>query len=121
MECYAGQLNQVFMNLLSNAIDALEQVCSQNAYFHPQITIHTTLTPDQQASIAITDNGPGIPNPIQAKIFNPFFTTKSLGQGTGMGLSISYQIITEKHGGELTCHSSPGEGTTFTILIPLKQ
>ncbi|HEY9735317.1 MAG TPA: PAS domain S-box protein [Trichocoleus sp.] len=123
IECYAGQLNQVFMNILSNAIDALEeaweaqQQSTKAAASTPTITIETQLT-DAEVIIAIADNGPGIPPAAQARLFDPFFTTKPIGKGTGMGLSISYQIITERHQGTLTCSSDPGEGTTFTITIP---
>ncbi|RZM76000.1 PAS domain-containing sensor histidine kinase [Leptolyngbya iicbica] len=123
VECYAGQLNQVFMNVLSNAIDALEgrRSLPTAEAVPPQITIQTILTPDQQVNIHIHDNGPGIPDTIRQQIFDPFFTTKPVGKGTGMGLSISYQIITEKHGGRFVCESIPQGGTTFTITIPLSQ
>ena len=122
VECYAGQLNQVFMNILSNAIDALEE----GRATHPAekagawITISTELTAQQQVKVRIQDNGPGIPEDRRSRLFDPFFTTKPIGKGTGLGLSISYQIVTEKHGGRLTCDSQVGEGTTFTITIPLK-
>ncbi len=114
VNCYAGQLNQVFMNILSNAIDALENVS------HPQLTISTALQ-DDQIVITISDNGSGMPEEVRSQIFNPFFTTKPIGKGTGMGLSISYQIVTDRHGGVLTCDSAAGSGTTFTIQIPQQQ
>ena len=112
--CYAGQLNQVFMNIMSNAIDALDAVES------PQLTLRTRLDVDQVV-ISIRDNGMGMNEAVRSQIFNPFFTTKPIGQGTGMGLSISYQIVTERHGGSLQVSSIPNEGTTFTIQIPLNQ
>ncbi|MEL6602656.1 MAG: PAS domain-containing protein [Cyanobacteria bacterium J06614_10] len=112
--CYAGQLNQVFMNILSNGIDALEGTD------HPQLMISTRLQGDQ-VKITIGDNGMGMSEAVRSQICNPFFTTKPIGQGTGMGLSISYQIVTERHGGSLETASTPGEGTTFTIQIPLQQ
>ncbi|MEM9003480.1 MAG: PAS domain S-box protein [Cyanobacteria bacterium P01_F01_bin.86] len=123
VECYAGQLNQVFMNIISNAIDALTEIRTGQ---HPTkceacITIQTQQTDDHQVSIHIRDNGTGIPETIRDRLFDPFFTTKPIGKGTGMGLSISYQIITEKHGGRLTYQSEMNEGTTFKIKIPLKQ
>ncbi len=123
VECYAGQLNQVFMNILSNALDALEAIRTGQ---HPdknvaRIVITTALTADNQVSIAIQDNGEGIPPGIRDRLFDPFFTTKPIGKGTGMGLSISYQIVTGKHGGSLTCTSQEGVGTTFTVTIPLQQ
>lgn len=117
VECYAGQLNQAFMNIISNAIDALEENGSQ----HKQIKITTSLVNSGWVQIAIADNGIGIPQLIQQQIFDPFFTTKPVGKGTGMGMSISYQIVTEKHGGKLECFSTPDEGTEFLIQIPIKQ
>ena len=123
VECYVGQLNQVFMNVLSNAIDALEDIRRGQDPNKSSACIHiqTQLTDHYQVKIGIRDNGPGIPEEIQARLFDPFFTTKPIGKGTGMGLSISYQIVTEKHKGYLTCDSQVGEGTTFMIAIPLKQ
>lgn len=111
IECYAGQLNQVFMNILANAADALEKADQG------QITV-TTEVSNGYALIAIADNGPGIPEDIRGNIFNPFFTTKPVGQGTGMGLSISYQIVCDRHGGSLTCESAVGQGTRFVVKIP---
>lgn len=115
VECYAGQLNQVFMNLLANAGQAI--VRSGNVWI-------TTWLEDQGAgvgrvAIAIRDDGAGVPEELLPKIFDPFFTTKDVGEGTGLGLSISYGII-EKHQGEITVESTPGEGTEFTLKIPLK-
>ncbi|MBD1823655.1 PAS domain-containing protein [Cyanobacteria bacterium FACHB-DQ100] len=114
IECRAGQINQVFMNLLSNAIDALE------ATAQPRITIRTSVV-DDWVEIAIADNGMGVPEPIQQRIFDPFFTTKPVGKGTGMGMSISYQIIVEKHHGKLYCHSTPGQGAEFVVELPIRQ
>ncbi|WP_413174084.1 ATP-binding protein [Anabaena azotica] len=122
VECYAGQLNQVFMNILANGIDALEETIANGQKIEqPQIQIQTQLINDDQVTICIKDNGYGIPENIQKHLFEPFFTTKSVGKGTGLGLSISYQIITEKHGGNLKCNSYPHLGTEFIITIPLKQ
>ncbi|MBE9061173.1 PAS domain-containing protein [cf. Phormidesmis sp. LEGE 11477] len=114
VECYPSQINQVVMNLLANAIDALGQTST------PRIKISTRLHQDQ-AVITISDNGPGIPETVRARIFDPFFTTKPVGKGTGMGLSISYQIVTEKHKGTLSVSSEPGQSTQFIISIPLWQ
>lgn len=122
LNCHAGQLNQVFMNILANAIDALEEHQSGQARELREvmeITITTSLLDDGFARISIADNGPGIPKNIQQKLFDPFFTTKAIGKGTGLGLSISYQIVTEKHAGRLTCISEIGQGTEFQIDIPL--
>ena len=121
VDCYPGQLNQVFMNVLANAIDALTDHNPEETTPH-QITIRTSSSPDGKwVAVAIADNGPGIPDEIQHRIFDPFFTTKAVGKGTGLGMSISYQIITEKHGGILTCHSEPGQGTEFIIQVPTTQ
>jgi two-component system NtrC family sensor kinase len=117
VNCYAGQLNQVFVNILVNAIDAIEESASSDR--QPCISIQTQVIDDNYVEIAISDNGSGIPEAIQQQIFNPFFTTKPVGKGTGMGMAISYQIITEKHKGRLTCVSSLGKGTEFIIHIPI--
>ncbi|HIK26725.1 MAG TPA: GAF domain-containing protein [Oscillatoriaceae cyanobacterium M7585_C2015_266] len=116
VQCYPAQLNQVFMNLLSNAIDALEEGNTSQ----PTIWIRTQVQQGNRAIISIADNGPGIPTAIRDRIFDPFFTTKPVGKGTGLGLSISYQIIVEKHGGVIQCLSQPGEGTEFRIEIPIQ-
>ncbi len=123
VECYAGQLNQVFMNILANAIDALEEslVNDPRKVTIPQIRICTELMEGDRVKISIADNGLGIPSVIKARLFDPFFTTKAIGKGTGMGLSISYQIISDRHGGSLECISQPGAGAEFVIAIPLWQ
>lgn len=122
VECYAGQLNQVFMNILTNAIDALEDLLvGKKTTDSLQICICTQLLNSNQVTISISDNGMGIPEEIQQRLFDPFFTTKPIGKGTGMGLSISYQIICERHGGSLECISHLGVGTKFVITIPLCQ
>ena len=127
VECYAGQLNQVFMNILSNAIDALEENINgarktgDRQPDAPLIQIRTELLTSNRLLIAIADNGSGIPDSVQKRLFDPFFTTKEVGKGTGMGLSISYQIVTEKHGGSLECVSAPKQGAEFRIEIPISQ
>lgn len=117
VECYPSQLNQVFMNIISNAIDALEA----SAIASPSITILTSIIDTNWVEIRIIDNGVGIPESVQSKLFDPFFTTKSVGKGTGLGLSISYQIVTEKHGGKIYCYSTVGQGTEFVLKIPVRQ
>ncbi|MEH1925446.1 ATP-binding protein [Nostoc sp.] len=119
IQCFAGQLNQVFMNLLANAIDALEDAFQKELCRNPLIRIFSEQI-NENAIIRITDNGIGIPEEIQSRLFDPFFTTKPIGKGTGMGLSISYQIITDRHGGSLQCISSPGHGAEFIIAIPIR-
>jgi PAS domain S-box-containing protein len=137
IECYAGQINQVFMNILVNAIDALEsrQVSGDSMgneiiveYPCPQIKICTEITENsepnselQSVVVRIKDNGLGMTERVRRLLFDPFFTTKAVGQGTGLGLSISYQIIVVKHGGKLECVSAPREGTEFIIELPIHQ
>ncbi|AFY35839.1 response regulator [Calothrix sp. PCC 7507] len=124
IECYVGQLNQVFMNLLTNAIDALDEQNSRpylvNNAEPATIQIRTQRVHQDWVKICIADNGSGIPADLQPKVFDPFFTTKPVGKGTGLGLSISHQIIVEKHQGQLLCHSELGKGTEFVINLPCK-
>ena len=139
IQCYPAQLNQVFMNLLLNAIDACEessvignasltnripsltndsgQICNK----HPLIRISTEINRHDRVVVRIADNGSGISAEVQNRMFDPFFTTKPVGSGTGLGLSISYQIVKESHGGELRCHSEVGNGTEFAIELPMEQ
>ena len=120
VSCYPGELNQVFVNILSNAIDALEESSSEKSGQSKDRTILIrTERREEKVAIRIADNGPGIPEELQQRLFDPFFTTKPVGKGTGLGLSISYQIVVEKHGGQLTCISTPDLGTEFVIAIPL--
>ena len=123
VKCYPGQLNQVCMNILSNAIDALEEQAwkSADGDWSPAITIKTELAGNDSISIHISDNGPGIPDNLRDKIFDPFFTTKPVGKGTGLGMSISHEIVAAKHRGMLTCHPILPQGTRFTITIPVFQ
>jgi two-component system, NtrC family, sensor kinase len=126
IQCFAGQLNQVFMNILSNAIDALEErdrMRSLDEQNQDPSTIHiiTQMTDNTNVFIRIIDNGIGILLHIKEKIFDPFFTTKPVGKGTGMGMSISYQIIVKTHNGTLECFSDPKTGTEFQMRIPIEQ
>lgn len=120
VECYPSQLNQVFMNLLSNAIDALFESNRRDKI----ITISTALLRENGAKfikVAIADNGPGIPEKIKDQIFNPFFTTKPVGKGTGLGLAISYKIVVDGHGGTINISTPPGRGTEFSVKIPFHK
>ncbi|MEG4395272.1 PAS domain S-box protein [Microcoleus sp. BROC3] len=126
VECYSGQLNQVFMNLLINAIDAVEE---RERSFQPAgdsspvptIKIRTEVVEGERVKIAIADSGTGIPESMQQRLFDPFFTTKPVGKGTGLGLAISYEIVVKKHQGKLLCNSELGIGTEFVIEIPIRQ
>jgi signal transduction histidine kinase len=118
IECYAGQLNQVFMNIINNSIDALSEATGNEK---GQILIRTSINESDWVVVAIADNGSGMNQEIQQRIFDPFFTTKPVGKGTGLGLSISYQLVVEKHNGQLKCISAPGEGAQFIIEIPVRQ
>ncbi len=121
VDCYPGQLNQVLMNILANAIDAIAERPATALKTTPgEIIITSRRSGETHVQISIADNGAGIPAAIQAKLFDPFFTTKAVGQGTGLGLSISYQIIVEQHGGEITCESVLGEGSCFTVTLPIR-
>ena len=126
VECYPSELNQVFMNILSNAIDALEERMKENCLLIPQIRISTEVLRGngQQSTekivIRIADNGCGLPFKVKQRVFDPFFTTKPIGKGTGLGLSISHAIVVEKHHGELYCNSRLGQGTEFAIELPLR-
>lgn len=119
--CYASQVNQVFLNLLDNAIDALYLKISQvpPSSFTPTIWIGTELTTSETVKIGIKDNGVGMTEETQSSLFDPCFTTKHLGRGIGLGLLGIYQIVVEKHKGQLTCHSLLGEGTEFVMEIPV--
>ncbi|MEM9090138.1 MAG: ATP-binding protein, partial [Cyanobacteria bacterium P01_F01_bin.53] len=154
VECSAGHLNQVFMNILTNAIDALRSgpgtsgpdINPQNKEqsSQPHITIRTSIIqppiaiPSKSSAsasasetgewletkwvqIEIADNGPGMTEAVQKSMFEPFFTTKPVGQGNGLGMSLSYQIITDRHHGKLECASTPGQGTTLKIQLPCHQ
>ena len=127
VECCAGQLNQVFMNLLANAIDVLEEAAAGNGIyggtsntFEPTITITTTHQPEHNTvQVAIADNGMGIHPDHRSKLFDPFFTTKPVGKGTGLGLAISHEIITKQHQGNIQVESQVGTGTTFILTLPI--
>jgi len=126
IECYAGQLNQVFMNFLSNAIYALNHCDKERSQKQMKnqprtITIRTSMLNCDWVRISFKDNGPGMTSDVINRLFNPFFTTKPVGDGTGLGLSISYQIVVEKHGGDLKCLSQPDQGAEFVIEIPVRQ
>jgi signal transduction histidine kinase len=122
--CHVGQINQVFMNIIANAIDAIEESNAKRLdrdepLPESAVTICTARSGTDWVEIIIADNGTGMPEKIKQHIFNPFFTTKPVGKGTGMGMAISYKIITENHAGKLECQSILGEGTAFSIQLPV--
>ncbi|MEO1395191.1 MAG: PAS domain-containing protein [Cyanobacteria bacterium J06634_5] len=121
VECYASQLNQVFMNILANAIDALESELIEDPTTEkkPQITLRTEAC-NSSIVVRLIDNGTGIPEAVRSRMFDPFFTTKPIGKGTGMGMAISYQIVVEKHLGQIECFSTEGVGTEFVITVPTR-
>jgi signal transduction histidine kinase len=127
VQCYAGQLNQVFMNILTNAIEAIEEYNTERSLediknYPSAIWICTEVLADRnQVVIVISDNGPGMTQEVAHRLFEPFFTTKPVGSGTGLGMSISYQIVVKKHRGQVQCISAPGYGTAFLIYIPIQQ
>jgi len=111
-------IGRVILNLLNNAFyTVMERAGNANTDFKPKVSV-TTKRESNAVMIEIADNGSGIPDDKLAKIFQPFFTTKPTGEGTGLGLSLSYDIITKGHGGQLTCDTKPNEYTNFTITLP---
>jgi signal transduction histidine kinase len=126
VECYAGQLNQAFMNLLSSVIDTLEEYDRKRSpeeihFSRSTIRICTEVTDREFVTIQITDNGPGMTEEVRTRLFDPFYTPKTNGKSTKIGLALSYQIVVDKHGGQMQCISAPGQGTEFIIAIPIRQ
>ncbi|SEH92893.1 Cyclic nucleotide-binding domain-containing protein [Mycolicibacterium rutilum] len=110
LHCYPGDLNQVWTNIIENAVQAMDG--------HGTLTIRTARENDQMIRVEICDDGPGIPEDIVDRIFTPFFTTKPFGQGTGLGLDLAWRIVVEKHGGNISVQSQPGD-TRFVVCLPL--
>jgi len=112
--------SRVILNLCHNAFDALRDKlkAEKETGYQPKLSVRTRRT-EEEISIEVADNGPGIPEAIQDKILQPFFTTKKGTEGTGLGLSISNDIV-KAHGGKMTIHSRPGEATTFRITLPIQ-
>jgi len=116
VQCSIGDLNQVFLNLLVNAADAAVE--TQTPESPGRVTIRSWAE-EQHVVIEIADTGPGIPDALAKKVFEPFFTTKPAGRGTGQGLALARTIVVEGHGGSIDFTSAPGEGTTFTVCLPI--
>ena len=110
IEALGSELNQVWTNIIDNAIDAMDG--------KGEITLHTSHD-ENRVTVEIADNGPGIPADIQGRIFEPFFTTKPPGKGSGLGLHISHDIVTNKHGGQIAVESRPGQ-TKFIVILPIQ-
>lgn len=124
VNCFPGQLNQVFMNILANAIDMFDEMAQIQSFEDiescpQQITVRTTPHANQ-VEIQISDNGKGMPEDLMTRIFDHLFTTKGVGKGTGLGLAIARQIVVEKHSGSLDVHSEVGQGTQFCIRLPIE-
>ncbi|NES98274.1 MAG: PAS domain-containing protein, partial [Desertifilum sp. SIO1I2] len=123
VNCFPGQLNQVFMNVIANAIDALEEINIEKSFaeiqaYSNRIIITTSIIDRQFVRISIADNGKGMNAEVKEKIFDHLFTTKAVGKGTGLGLAIAKSIVESTHSGKLSCNSVLGQGTEFLIEIP---
>jgi signal transduction histidine kinase len=116
--CFAGDINQAVLNILVNAGHAIGDVVAGTAN-RGSIRIRTWRDGDR-AVIAISDTGTGVPASIRDKLYDPFFTTKPVGTGTGQGLAITRSIVVDKHGGQITLESEVGKGTTFFLRIPIR-
>jgi signal transduction histidine kinase len=116
LPCYPADLNQVWTNIIDNAIAAMHSDGMRGG----TLTVRTSHEGDHMARIEICDTGPGIPDDIRGRIFVPFFTTKPVGEGTGLGLDLAWQIVVKKHHGDLRVQSKPGD-TRFIVLLPLEM
>lgn len=124
VEVVSGEIGRVLLNLYNNAFYAVQAKAKITLIgYHPRVKVSSkrlvTQSDHPALELRVSDNGTGIPDTIMAKVFQPFFTTKPTGEGTGLGLSLSYDIITKGHGGALTVESQPGQGSTFTLTLPI--
>ena len=118
VRCRPGEINQVFLNLIVNAAQAIAE--KYDGAEEKQGKIHVrAVGMNDFVEVRIEDNGIGIPESIRHRVFDPFFTTKEVGKGTGQGLSLVHSIVVKKHGGEVDLESKPGEGTTFIVRLPI--
>ncbi len=119
IEVFPQEITRVFLNLISNGFYAVTKRKTENggAGFEPTVTA-TTKDRGEHVEIRIRDNGTGIPPHVKEKMFNPFFTTKPAGEGTGLGLSMSHDIIVKQHGGRIEVVTEPGQFTEFTVVLP---
>jgi len=116
--CLEGEINQVLLNVIVNAAHAIAETQSESVTEKGSIVIETRVE-GQDVVIRIADSGCGIPEALLERVFDPFFTTKDVGKGTGQGLAIAHSVVVDKHGGKLQVTSSPGEGATFLIRLPI--
>jgi two-component system, NtrC family, sensor kinase len=114
--CDGGDINQVFLNLVVNAAHAIDDVTSDGE--RGVICLRTTVDGDH-VRISVADTGSGIPSAVAGRIYDPFFTTKDVGRGTGQGLAIARRIVVERHGGTLSFETEQGHGTTFHVRLPV--
>jgi signal transduction histidine kinase len=128
VEVVPQDMGRVLLNLINNAFYAVSQkkqeqstLLNNNSQYEPSVKVSSRRSGKGMIEMVVADNGTGVPPEVAAKIFQPFFTTKPSGQGTGLGLSLAYDIVTKGHGGSLVVQSVEGEGTTFTIRIPEKN
>lgn len=119
--CLADELSQVLLNILVNAAHAIESKANGGAQGQKGVIAISSRRDGQQVEVRIADTGGGIPREIQDRVFDPFFTTKVVGRGTGQGLAIAHDVVTQKHGGTLTFATELGKGTTFIIRLPIEQ
>ena len=116
--CHAGEINQVLLNVIVNAAQAIGAAGRSNA---DGVISISTARDGEDVVIRVRDNGTGIPTAVQEKVFNPFFTTKAVGKGTGQGLAIARDIVVNKHGGTITFNTHEGKGTVFIVRLPVSQ
>jgi len=121
VELMPEEISRVFLNLLNNAFYAVyQQTLLRDGAYAPTVAVRTRRHGDH-VEVEVQDNGSGIPEAVREKIFEPFFTTKPTGSGMGLGLSLSYDIVTQGHGERLTVESTEGEGATFVITLPVNS
>jgi signal transduction histidine kinase len=119
--CYPGEFNQVILNLIVNAAHAIESAKGgRDSGILGQITVKTRALKDE-VEVSVSDDGTGIPEAVQARMFEPFYTTKPIGKGSGQGLAIVHAVIVEKHQGHIEVQSETGKGSTFILRLPLRE
>jgi signal transduction histidine kinase len=112
VSAFPGELNQVWTNLIDNAVDAMDG--------HGTLTVRTEAGLDDRLVVEIGDTGRGVPDEVRSRIFEPFFTTKPMGKGTGLGLDIAWRIVVGRHHGDIRLESEPGD-TRFQVILPLRE